>query len=108
MNNKHQENGALTGPLIFTLPASNFVAILRLDWLGGNSSPFPPKTHGWEWDLVPTAPRRTGPNVLKSGLGDIILRTLPATARGPGKRPHEEGYAFLSNSNCRLALSVRR
>ena len=29
MNSKHQENGALTGPLIFTLRATNFVAILR-------------------------------------------------------------------------------
>ena len=35
MNNKHQENGALTGPLIFTLPASSFVVILSLDWLDG-------------------------------------------------------------------------
>jgi hypothetical protein len=33
LNNKHQENGTLTGPLIFTLPALNLVAILRLDWL---------------------------------------------------------------------------
>ena len=31
MNNKHQENGALTGPLIFTLP----VFSLNLDWLDG-------------------------------------------------------------------------
>ena len=36
MNNKHQENGALRGPLIFTLPASSFVVILRLDWLEGD------------------------------------------------------------------------
>ena len=36
MKTKHQENGALTGPLILTtLPASNFVAILRLEWLDG-------------------------------------------------------------------------
>jgi hypothetical protein len=32
MNNKHQENGALTDPLIFTLPASGLVVVLRLDW----------------------------------------------------------------------------
>ena len=31
MNNKHQENGALTGSLIFTLP----VFSLNLDWLDG-------------------------------------------------------------------------
>ncbi len=35
MNNKHQENGALTGPLIFTLPASSFVVILSFNWLDG-------------------------------------------------------------------------
>jgi hypothetical protein len=35
MNNKHQEKGAPTGPLIFTLPASSSVVILRPDWLDG-------------------------------------------------------------------------
>jgi hypothetical protein len=35
MNDKHQENGTLSVPLILTLPASNFVAILRPDWLNG-------------------------------------------------------------------------
>ena len=34
MNYKHQENGALTGPLIFTVPAYGFVMALYLDWLG--------------------------------------------------------------------------
>jgi hypothetical protein len=34
MNNKHQENGALTGPLIFTVPAYGFVMALYVDWLG--------------------------------------------------------------------------
>ena len=33
MNNKHQENGALRGPLIFTVPAYGFVMALYLDWL---------------------------------------------------------------------------
>jgi hypothetical protein len=33
MNNKHQENEALTGPLIFTIPAPGFVVALNLDWL---------------------------------------------------------------------------
>ena len=33
MNKNHQENGALTGPLIFTLPASGFVAILARERL---------------------------------------------------------------------------
>ena len=35
-NQSHVKNvPAETGPLIFTLPASNFVAILRPDWLNG-------------------------------------------------------------------------
>jgi hypothetical protein len=34
MNNKDQENGALRGPLIFTVPAYGFVMALYLDWLG--------------------------------------------------------------------------
>ena len=33
MNNKHEENAALRGPLIFTLPTSSFVVILSFDWL---------------------------------------------------------------------------
>jgi hypothetical protein len=48
MINKHQENGTLSGPLIFTLPASSFVAILRLDWLERtNQATVLAKTHGW-------------------------------------------------------------
>jgi hypothetical protein len=48
MNNKHQEKGTLSGPLIFTLPASSFVAILRLDWLERtNRTAVLAKTHGW-------------------------------------------------------------
>jgi hypothetical protein len=34
MNNKDQENGERTGPLIFTVPAYGFVMALYLDWLG--------------------------------------------------------------------------
>jgi hypothetical protein len=34
MNNQHQENGARTGPLIFTVPAYGFVMALYIDWLG--------------------------------------------------------------------------
>ena len=33
MNYKPQENGALTGPLIFTVPAYGFVMALYFDWL---------------------------------------------------------------------------
>jgi hypothetical protein len=47
MNDKHQENGTLSGPLIFTLPASNLVAILRSDWLNGtDQTAVLAKTHG--------------------------------------------------------------
>jgi len=35
MNDKHQENGILSGPLILSLPAYHFVAILRRDLLNG-------------------------------------------------------------------------
>jgi hypothetical protein len=48
MNDQHQENGALSGPLIFTVPASSFVAILRLDWLDRtNRAAVLAKTQGW-------------------------------------------------------------
>jgi len=40
----HQENGALTGPLIFTLPASSFIVVLGLNWLDGTVQLFPRKT----------------------------------------------------------------
>ena len=33
MKNEDQENGVLSGPLILTVPASNLVAVLSLDWL---------------------------------------------------------------------------
>jgi hypothetical protein len=34
MNHRDQENGAMRGPLIFTVPAYGFVMALYLDWLG--------------------------------------------------------------------------
>src|SRR6266481_4688532 len=56
MNNKHQENGALRGPLIFTLPASSFVVILIFDWLDGTDrAAVSAKTHGWNY--LATRPR---------------------------------------------------
>jgi hypothetical protein len=33
MKNEHQENGALSGPLILMVPASNLEAVMTLDWL---------------------------------------------------------------------------
>jgi len=35
MKNEHHENGVLRGPLILTQPASNFVAVMSLNWLDG-------------------------------------------------------------------------
>ena len=35
MNSRHQDSGAPTDPLIFTLPAFSFVVVLSLDWLDG-------------------------------------------------------------------------
>jgi hypothetical protein len=49
MNNKDQENGALRGPLIFTVPAYCFVMALYLDWLGrSNRAAFSDKTFAQE------------------------------------------------------------
>jgi len=53
MNNKHQENGVLRGPLIFTVPAYGFVMALYLDWLGrSKEKPFSAKTFAEEVELV--------------------------------------------------------
>jgi hypothetical protein len=53
MNNKHQENGGLTGPLIFTIPASSFIVIVNFDCSMGESQQlFPTKrTVGAIWQL---------------------------------------------------------
>ena len=72
MKNKHQENGARTGPLIFTLP----VFCLDLDWLDGT---------GWAAVFVETrdlgagsapictaAPRRTRARNMSSGVSALI------------------------------------
>ena len=53
MNYKHQENGARTGPLIFTVPAYGFVMALYLDWLGGSHLPaFSPNPFAQEVEPV--------------------------------------------------------
>jgi hypothetical protein len=50
MDNKHRENGALTSPVIFALPAFNFVMILNFDWLDETESPaVSTKMHGWNY-----------------------------------------------------------
>jgi hypothetical protein len=35
MNEENQEDGALRGPQIFTVPACGFIVALNLDWGGG-------------------------------------------------------------------------
>ena len=53
MNNKHQENEALTGPLIFTVPAYGFVMALYVDWLGRSTlEAFSAKTFAEEGEPV--------------------------------------------------------
>ena len=60
MNNKDQENGALRGPLIFTVPAYGFVMALYLDWLGRSNRPaFSAKTFAQE--VEPVEPARVKP-----------------------------------------------
>jgi hypothetical protein len=63
MNNKHQENGVLTGPLIFTVPAYGFVMALYIDWLGrSNRAAFSAKTLAEEVDPVEPAIQAAGAN----------------------------------------------
>jgi len=60
LNYKHQEDGALTGPLIFTAPAYGFVMALYLDWLGrSNLAAFSAKTFAQE--VEPVEPARFKP-----------------------------------------------
>jgi hypothetical protein len=47
MDNKDQENGALGGTLIFTVPAYGFVMALYLDWLGQSNRAVSAKTRRW-------------------------------------------------------------
>jgi hypothetical protein len=47
MKKEHQKNGALRGPLILMVPASNLVAVMSLDWLdGANQAAVSAQTHG--------------------------------------------------------------
>jgi len=63
MNNKHQEDGAARGPLIFTVPAYGFVMGLYLDWLGrSNRAAFSAKTFAEE--IKPVEPRLYCPSAI--------------------------------------------
>ena len=78
----------LSGPLVFTLPASNFVAILRPDWFNGtDQTAVPAKTCGWGWGLVL---EESGPKGIESGKGYATNQELSkalapnlATGRAP-------------------------
>jgi hypothetical protein len=85
MDNKHQENGALRGPLIFTLPAFNFVVILSFDWLdGANWAAVSVKTHGWNYPATrPRTAKEFASGVLNQGRwgtasGDFFASFLPS------------------------------
>ena len=59
MNYKHQENWALAGPLIFTVPAYGFVMALYVDWLGRSTrEAFSAKTFAQEVEPVESGPPR--------------------------------------------------
>ena len=62
MNHRDQENGAMRGPLIFTVPAYGFVMALYLDWLGRSmGAPSSANTFAKELEPVRLAPERTYP-----------------------------------------------
>jgi hypothetical protein len=50
MNPNNGENEELNGPLIFTIPASNFVVVLSLNWFDGTQrEAVSAKTHSWNY-----------------------------------------------------------
>jgi hypothetical protein len=59
MNYKHQENGALTGPLIFTVPASHFpfLVALNVGWLDVTERTAEEKRRAHKRDGCDSAPR---------------------------------------------------
>ena len=60
MNDTHQEDEVVAGPLIFTVPAYGFVMALYLDWLGRpNQAAFSAKTFAQE--VEPVEPARFKP-----------------------------------------------
>ena len=76
----------LSGPLVFTLPASNFVAILRPDWFNGtDQTAVPAKTCGWGWGLVL---EESGPKGIESGKGYATNQELSkSSCATPHYRP---------------------
>ncbi len=79
MNNKHQENGAPAGPLIFTVPASSFIVIVNSDWLDGRKpAAVSDKTHRRSY--LATWPRTASDFV--GGLFNIIGLKYPSPFSG--------------------------
>jgi hypothetical protein len=78
MDYKRQENGVVRGPLIFTLPASSFVAILNFDWLDGTDrAAISAKAHGWNYPTTrPRRPKEFASGVLNEGRPGRGLRQL--------------------------------
>jgi hypothetical protein len=73
MNDKDQENGALRGPLIFTVPACGFVMALYLDWLGrSNRRAFFAKTFAQEVEPVEPAIQDAGAPAGKASFGELF------------------------------------
>ena len=69
MNNKHQENGARTGPLIFTLP----VFSLNFDSLDGTGwAAIFVETRDWERDRLQSADRLSKNRAVPSSCGVIF------------------------------------
>jgi hypothetical protein len=66
MKNDYQEKGALRGPLILIVPASNLIAVMSLDWLDGTKrAAVSAQTHGRNYLATrPTTPKEFAGRVL--------------------------------------------
>ena len=78
MNSKNEENGALGGPLIFTVPAYGFIMALYLDWLG-RSYPGTRSAEGFKQEVDPI--EGVGRTRKARGVPKTILRERLAAAK---------------------------
>jgi hypothetical protein len=97
MKNEHQENGALRGPLILMVPASNLVAVMSLDWLDGiNQAAVSAQTHGSYLANPPRTPK---------DFGDLSRATFARQVLNEVRQLDELAEALPSNAPVRaLAL----
>jgi hypothetical protein len=118
MNDKQQENGTLSGPLILTLPASNFVAIVRPDWLTGiEQTAVRARMHGWKLGPATDGPSKDwARNEFESGDPDLATclenygSLLRKSGRGMEARALEcraRGIRAAHNWKCCLAVFSR-